>query len=241
MTITPLQQTRLTVLGDDELVVRGLATILAESPSLHLVTPQQRRAHPESVDLVLGDVSRCRDVETLQRLTEGVRPGRLVLFCWDLSPHTVSLGLHLGARGCLSKSLSAAELIDALRRIGRGEVVVRGVTEVAPAVEEAGLTTRETEVLALIASGASNQQIARLVRVSPNTVKSYVRAAYRKIGVDSRSRAVLWAVHHGVTGIVSPWTALSDVRPAAALRAAPAPATTRVPAARTRRAAGIGA
>jgi DNA-binding NarL/FixJ family response regulator len=223
MTITPLRQTRLTVLGDDELVLRGLSTILADSPSLHLVTAQQRRAHPDSIDLVLADVSRCRDVETLQRLTDTVRPGRLVLFCWDLSPHTVSLGLHLGARGCLSKSLPAAALLDSLRRIARGEVVVRGVSDRSEAVALAELTTRETEVLALIASGATNQQIAELLRVSPNTVKSYVRAAYRKIDVDSRSRAVLWAVHHGVTGMVSPWTASSDLRPRRALDAVPAP------------------
>jgi two-component system, NarL family, response regulator LiaR len=235
MTITPLRQTRLTVLGDDELVLRGLSTILADSPSLYLVTAQERRAHPDSIDLVLADVSRCRDVETLQRLTETVRPGRLVLFCWDLSPHTVSLGLHLGARGCLSKSLPAAALVDALRRIARGEVVVRGVSESPEAVTLAELTTRETEVLALIASGASNQQIAELLRVSPNTVKSYVRAAYRKIDVDSRSRAVLWAVHHGVTGMVSPWTTTPD------LRSRPAADTVRASTARSGATTGIGA
>ena len=89
---------------------------------------------------------------------------------------------------------------------------MRGVSDRSEAVAAAELTTRETEVLALIASGATNQQIAELLRVSPNTVKSYVRAAYRKIDVDSRSRAVLWAVHHGVTGMVSPWTASSDLR-----------------------------
>lgn len=134
---------RITMLGEDELVVRGLASILRDVPSLHLVTAREWRQRPETVDLVLVDTSRHRDVETLQR-------------------------------------------------------VVRSVPASAE-VTRSALTTRETEVLSLIASGANNHQIAQLVRVSPNTVKSYVRSAYRKIDVDSRSRAVLWAVHNGLS------------------------------------------
>lgn len=217
-TTTVLRQTRLAVLGEDELVVHGLAAMLARTPSLQLVTAREARL--DSVDLVLADVSRCQDVETLQRLTGLVPAGRLVLFCWDLTVQTSSLGLRLGARGCLSKSLPAPVLVDALRRIARGEVVVRGLREAAPATTVAQLTQREAEVLALIASGATNQQIAELVRVSPNTVKSYIRAAYRKIGVDSRSRAVLWAVRNGLSGVVGsgPTTPLTG-----SFRATPAP------------------
>jgi two-component system, NarL family, response regulator LiaR len=199
-TTSVLRQTRLAVLGEDELVVHGLSALLARSPSLQLVTAGDARL--DSVDLVLADVSRCPDVETLQDLTRLVPPGRLVLFCWDLTPETASLGLHLGARGCLSKSLPAPVLVDALRRIARGETVVRGLLESSPAAAVAQLSHREAEVLALIASGATNQQITELLRVSPNTVKSYIRAAYRKIGVDSRSRAVLWAVRNGLCGVV---------------------------------------
>ena len=66
-----------------------------------------------------------------------------------------------------------------------------GTSEPAAA---AGHSARKGDVPSQVASGASNLQIAELLRVSPNTVKSYVRSAYRKIGVDSRSRAVLWAV-----------------------------------------------
>ena len=216
-TTTALRRTRLAVLGEDELVVAGLSAMLAHSPSLQLVPAREARL--DSVDLVLADVSRCQDVETLQRLTTVVPAGRLVLFCWELTPQTSSLGLRLGARGCLSKSLPASLLVDALRRIARGEVVVRGLVECTPAATVAQLTHREAEVLALIASGATNQQIAELVRVSPNTVKSYIRAAYRKIGVDSRSRAVLWAVRNGLSGVVgSTPTALTG-----ASRAAPTP------------------
>jgi DNA-binding NarL/FixJ family response regulator len=60
-----------------------------------------------------------------------------------------------------------------------------------------GLTDRECEILALITQGRSNAEIASLSYLSPNTVKSYIRATYRKIGVRSGTQAVLWGVSHG--------------------------------------------
>jgi DNA-binding CsgD family transcriptional regulator len=59
------------------------------------------------------------------------------------------------------------------------------------------LTPREAEILALIAQGLSNQQIAERAYLSINSVKTYIRTAYRRIGVTSRSQAVLWAVDNG--------------------------------------------
>ena len=60
-----------------------------------------------------------------------------------------------------------------------------------------GLSERESEILALITQGLSNQEIADRAYLSINTVKSYVRSAYRKINVDSRTQAVLWGIDHG--------------------------------------------
>jgi DNA-binding NarL/FixJ family response regulator len=60
-----------------------------------------------------------------------------------------------------------------------------------------GLSDRESEVLALITQGLSNADVARLTYLSTNTVKSYIRTIYRKIGVGSRTQAVLWGIRHG--------------------------------------------
>ena len=62
----------------------------------------------------------------------------------------------------------------------------------------AGLTNRELTVIALIGAGLSNKQIAARLFVSGNTVKTYIRAAYRKIGVQSRIHAAMWAIEHGL-------------------------------------------
>ncbi|MFC6345056.1 LuxR C-terminal-related transcriptional regulator, partial [Nocardioides hankookensis] len=98
-----------------------------------------------------------------------------------------------------------------LRRTGAtGWVPLRvGVEQIVLMVEAAaaptepveighGLSAREVQVLALIAAGLTNQEIADRVFVSINSVKTYVRSAYRKIGVNSRSQAAVWGLQHGL-------------------------------------------
>ena len=85
-----------------------------------------------------------------------------------------------------------------------------------------GLTDRESEILALITQGKSNAEVAALTYLSPNTVKSYIRTLYRKIGVASRTQAVLWGV-----ATASPPTTTASTTGAAAPDPAPAPSRTR--------------
>lgn len=61
----------------------------------------------------------------------------------------------------------------------------------------AGLTPRESEVMGLIAQGLRNDEIAKRLYLSINSVKTYIRSAYRRMGVERRSQAILWAVHNG--------------------------------------------
>ncbi len=60
-----------------------------------------------------------------------------------------------------------------------------------------GLTVRESEIVALITQGLSNQEIADRSYLSINSVKTYIRTAYRKMGVERRAQAVLWGIRHG--------------------------------------------
>lgn len=63
------------------------------------------------------------------------------------------------------------------------------------------LTTRQSQILALIGNGYSNQEIANELFLSINSVKSYIRAAYRRIGVERRTQAVVWAITHAPLAI----------------------------------------
>ena len=134
----------------------------------------------------------------LDYLVERPHGGRLVLYCWEVRADAVGAALAAGAAGFLSKSLPSTTLVDALHRVAAGDTVVRGrgVTP-GPEIAESQLTRRETQVLGLIASGMSNTEIARATSLSINSVKTYIRGAYQKIGARTRSQALLWALEHG--------------------------------------------
>ena len=126
----------------------------------------------------------------------------MVAFGWDCSPEAVSTEMSRGAAGFVSKWLPARRLVWNLLQIADGRVVVDAWTGQAEAEKAAAekwpLTQRETEVLSMIAAGKANRDIAEETNLSINSVKSYIRGAYSKIEVTSRSQAVLWAIQHGL-------------------------------------------
>ncbi|CAN5386080.1 hypothetical protein BH11ACT8_BH11ACT8_34920 [soil metagenome] len=73
------------------------------------------------------------------------------------------------------------------------------------------LTPREHDVIALVARGLSNQDIADELYLSINSVKTYIRSAYRKMGVTRRPNAIIWAAQHGLLQISTPVVALPPV------------------------------
>ena len=188
---------RVDLVEASELVRAGLESMLA--PYGVLLSSAQGGQDAEPPAITLYDVPGATlSPEALDFLTSRPRSGRLVLYSWDIRPEAVGAALAAGAGGFLSKSLTAASLVDALQRVAMGDTVVRGrrVTP-SPEVANAELTRREAQVLGLIASGMSNSDIARATDLSINSVKTYIRGAYQKIGAKNRSQALLWALHHG--------------------------------------------
>jgi DNA-binding NarL/FixJ family response regulator len=160
----------------------------------------------DEVDIVLYDsfAQAEADHDEIRVLVEHPGDHRVVVYTWNFHPDLIDAALEKGARGYLSKTLPARELVEALEAIHGGDVVVsprpqRPAPDIGldwPGKNE-GLTSRESEVLALITQGKSNDELATLTYLSKNTIKSYVRSAYRKIGVTSRTQAVLWGIAHG--------------------------------------------
>jgi DNA-binding NarL/FixJ family response regulator len=160
----------------------------------------------DHVDVVLYDsfAQPESDEAEISLLVRNPRASRVVVYTWNFHPDLVDSALAQGAHGYLSKKLPARELVAALEAVHAGEQVV---SESPPRARSApgldwpgrreGLTDRESEILALITQGKSNAEVATLTYLSPNTVKSYIRSVYRKIGVDSRTKAVLWGVANG--------------------------------------------
>lgn len=111
------------------------------------------------------------------------------------------------------QGLAAAEAVPGLMALMRGAGVAEPVERTTP-LARAGLTPRELQVLTLIASGYSNRQIVEATHLSINSVKSYVRSAYRKIGVTSRPRAILWGIGQGLSARAPSTTEPDDDEPA---------------------------
>jgi DNA-binding CsgD family transcriptional regulator len=103
--------------------------------------------------------------------------------------------------GLLALTVSASALRAALSAVREGLVVLTPTHYTPPVADEGGLSPREREVLAAAADGLSTKEIARLLEVSPNTVKFHLQAAFEKLGAASRTEAVVRAIRRGELSI----------------------------------------
>ena len=197
---------RLALVNDYEVVVRGLADMLRSyTDAFDVVELDAALPVQQPVDIALYDTfaQPQGDGDRVKELLANPRVRRLVVYSWNLQELLTTATMQRGVAAYLSKSLTAAELTSALQAVARGETVLSpdpGRSAVVggdwPGREE-GLTAREAEVLALITQGMSNADIALRTSLSINSIKSYIRSCYRKIGAASRSQAVLWGATHG--------------------------------------------
>lgn len=198
---------RLAIVDDYEVVVRGLAQMLADrSNGLEVVELASQLPLVEPVDIALYDTfaQTQGNGPDVAELLANPAVHRVVVYTWNVEERLVRESLAQGVSGYLSKALTAGELVDALKLVHAGErVVAPEPVPDSPAVANdypgraEGLTMREAEVIALITQGLSNAEIATRASLSINSVKSYIRASYRKMGVTSRTNAVLWGLEHG--------------------------------------------
>jgi DNA-binding NarL/FixJ family response regulator len=203
----PPKPLRVALVDDYDVVVIGLA---------HLFDPYRDRIVVAELDTnqpVIDDVDVAlydsfaqpeADHDDITVLIDNPHAHHVVVYTWNFHPALIKSALAKGASGYLSKTLPARDLMTAIEAIAAGEVVVSDAPPRSrppagldwPGRTE-GLTDREAEILALITQGKTNVEIAAVMYLSINTVKSYIRSAYRKIGVTTRSHAMLWGIGHG--------------------------------------------
>jgi DNA-binding NarL/FixJ family response regulator len=215
---------RLAIVDDVEVVVRGLAEMLRPfAGEVQLLPLDSRKQVDADVDIALFDPFPPANPEgvALGELVAHPRLGKVVVYTWHAERALVEGALRTGAVASLSKTCTAPELLAAIKRVHAGEPVGLGPSDggdsrdgadgtdgtdgVAPRDSAdgtwpghgVGLTARESEVIGLITQGLSNQEIAERASLSINSVKSYIRTSYRKMGVTSRTNAVLWGLDHG--------------------------------------------
>ena len=192
---------RTAIVEQHEIDVAGVAAVLGRfDDRINLVhfLPDAR----QEVDVILYGVREHHsghDAE-LHQLLRG-QAATVILLGWGADAPQVEWALSCGAHGRLSKTMTGEQIVWGVEQIHRNRdrtMVLPHDGHCHPGVLAAGLTPRELEVLALITRGRTNQEIADGIYISINSVKTYVRTAYRKIGATRRAQAVSWGVQHGL-------------------------------------------
>ena len=190
-----------------EVVCVGLTALLQSDPRFDCRVGSVDELLLNGADVVLYDVIGLvdNDGSELDRLVKETDVAVLAV-TRDLRPDLADLALAKGADGCVSMDAGADELYAAVEAAAWGDLDGAGSPgaidfTVNPAYvgdDRPHLAPRESEVLQLIAAGLSNVDIAERLYLSINSVKTYIRGAYRRIDVQTRSQAVAWALTHGL-------------------------------------------
>jgi DNA-binding NarL/FixJ family response regulator len=185
------------VAGAGDVVEGGLRSILRGAPDLEVL---DEFPHFGVIpDVVVYDVVGvvADDGSQLSRYI-AEQESSVVVVGRDLRPALAARAMAVGAAAYVSLEADAAEILSVIREAAGQQPGFRDGAALASALgAEADLSPREVVLLTGVVRGYSNQEIAAQMSLSPNTVKSYIRSAYRKIGVTTRSQAVSWCIQRG--------------------------------------------
>ena len=223
---SPTSQTKYRVLlVDDQTLIRQGLTSLLELSEQVVVVGQAADGEKalawlltegNTADVILLDLRmpKLDGIETLQELrTRGIDTPVLILTTFD--DHSMLLdALKAGARGYLLKDVELETLVEGIARVHAGESMIQPTitssllqglqglkSEFESYDKPEPMSTKEIEILRLMAAGCSNKEIAQALFKSEGTVKNQVSAVMAKLGVRDRTRAVLRAIELGLIGL----------------------------------------
>lgn len=216
--VDPAAPVRVAVVNDYDIIVAGVASVLdPHADEVRLVEVDLRRPVVSDVDVVLTHTYGQVHPDGV-RLPQALGPAsaaKVLVLGFAATAETVERWFEAGAHGFLVGDHTGPRIVEAVRRVHAGEQVRPELpTDPAPPLPEGteitksdpagawpgsehGLSPRESEVVALICQGLTNDEVADQLYLGINTVKTYIRTAYRKAGVKDRANAVLWGLDHG--------------------------------------------
>jgi DNA-binding NarL/FixJ family response regulator len=190
------------LVNDYEIIVHGLSAMLSPFSDRVRVVEMNAGNEPRChADVALFDTfaGRRHAIDRARTMVDDGHVDHVLLYTWDAAPAFLALAADAGVSGVALKSQEGAGLVDVIERVAGGERIgLENVRRGRRAREPDVLSTREHEVLALIALGMTNGEIASELFLSIDTVKTYVRRLYTKLGVRNRAQAALEAANHDV-------------------------------------------
>lgn len=198
------------LVNDYEIILRGLHSMLAPSSDRIQVIEHETSGTPaSSADVALFDTFASRR-DALDRARDMIAEGKVkhvVLYTFDAAEEFLTIARDVGVSGVVLKSASGDVLATAIERVMAGERV--GLDDVVRATRSRtskDLSPREQEVLALLALGRTNAEIGEQLFLSVDTVKTYVRRVFAKLGVNNRTQAAMHAAERSLTPRNGAWT-----------------------------------
>jgi DNA-binding NarL/FixJ family response regulator len=208
------------LLADDNTLFRdGIAQILRADGRFEVIGQASRgdevvaaaaRLQP---DLILMDLQMpgMSGFEAIRRIRDGNHEVAIGVLTMFETQESIQQALEAGASGYLAKDATPAHLREAAVALADGKRVVtipqpsRSRADAATASRVlADLTPRELEVLQVLASGASNEAIARSMGISPRTLRNHISNTYHKLGIFDRAQAVIVAIREGLVEVEPP-------------------------------------
>ena len=197
---------RVLIVDDHPAVRRGLRTFLELSEDIDVVGEAAEGTQVADLvvatgpDVVLLDMvlPGLDGLGVLAALRERGTAARVLVITSFTDRRSVLPAVRAGARGYLSKDVEPEALVAAVRSVHAGHLLLEPEVTVALLAEPPPLTAREGDVLALVADGRSNREIARALTLSEKTVKTHVSSILLKLGLADRTQAALYAVRSGL-------------------------------------------
>lgn len=197
---------------DHTLVSEGLEAMLNMSDEVELVGVVDsgeraiERVDAGGVDVVLMDVNlgqAMNGIEATRRIKESKPDTRVLVLTMFTDPGTVAEAVKAGADGYLSKGASKESVLQAIRDVSMGRAVLdpnvtEGIFGRITGKDPHALSDRELTVLQELSHGKSTREVAQHIHVSEETVKTYLKQIFRKLGVHDRTEAVAEAFRRGL-------------------------------------------
>jgi DNA-binding NarL/FixJ family response regulator len=203
----PAQRIRILVVQEHPAIRRGLVAALEAEPDMRVLSSaavgdaiELCQSHP---DIVLMDLALERGEEgmqTIRKVREEFPAIKVIVYSLNTTDESIYQAFRAGATTVLSKETSEVELIHTIREIcgGRRPIPPDIAQRLAERMNQASLTSREIEVLACVAKGLRNKEIAFELAISEKTVQDHLKKILCKLNVNDRTGAVVTALRRGI-------------------------------------------